>query len=307
MARRNQQRLAGIIDDLLDLSRIEAGRLDYRFEEVEPGALLAEVREAFEPQAEASGVTLALEPAGALPPALADGRRLAQVLTNLVGNALKFTPRGGRVGLSARVAGDWLELSVEDTGPGIVPEDQPRIFEPFFQGSEQDPLTRTARGTGLGLSISRELARAHGGELAVASVPGRGSRFTLKLPVGPARRDLEERLRQTQISIDGPEVLPPRILGSAVHPDDTFIGSAESLNLGGTIHELTEDPGGRRRAGRAGEPALPAAAGGVRGRNGHRRPGDPGSGPFGPAGPGAPRRDDAAGERLPDLAHAAGG
>jgi signal transduction histidine kinase len=67
-----------------------------------------------------------------------------------VSNALKFTPRGGRVGLSARVAGDWLELSVEDTGPGIVPEDQPRIFEPFFQGSEQDPLTRTARGTGLG-------------------------------------------------------------------------------------------------------------------------------------------------------------
>jgi PAS domain S-box-containing protein len=313
MARRNQQRLAGIIDDLLDLSKLEAGGLDYHFREVEPAGLLAEVREAFEPQAEAARVRLAVETAAApAPPVLADPVRVTQILTNLVGNALKFTPPGGRVSLSARVSGDWLELSVTDTGPGIPPDDQRRVFEPFFQGSDQDPLTRTARGTGLGLAIARELARGHGGEVVVESIPGRGSRFTLRLPAdrAPARET-------------------PRVLGPAVYPDDGETGRAlveaylaapppgeaagdtaagEPLGEpGGTVHELPDDRGGGRRAGCGGEPAVPAHAGGLRGGHGHRRPGGPGGRPLEPAGPGAPRRDDAAGERLPRVAHAARG
>jgi PAS domain S-box-containing protein len=421
MARRNQQRLAGIIDDLLDLSKLEAGGLDYHFREVEPAGLLAEVREAFEPQAEAARVRLAVETAAApAPPVLADPVRVTQILTNLVGNALKFTPPGGRVSLSARVSGDWLELSVADTGSGILPDDQRRVFEPFFQGSDQDPLTRTARGTGLGLAISRELARAHGGEVVVASVPGEGSRFTLRLPADLARasetvafeeevrlhrkypffgtlvidwpageaeagspladpegrrsallalrdrlrealprdcdlirvqpahgrivlvllatprdgsevvkRRLEQRLAETGIRIEGRVLPPPRVLGPAVYPDDGETGRAlievclaASLpgeaagdaaagerpgEPGGTVHELPEDRGGGRRAGRGGEPAVPAHAGGLRGGNGHRWPGGSGGRPLEPAGPGAPRRDDAAGERLPRVAHAARG
>lgn len=293
MASRNQGRLATLIDDLLDLSKIEAGRLEYEFREVDAESLLAEVREAFELQAVARKVEIAVEPQW-LPPVLGDPERLTQVLTNLVGNALKFTPGGGRVTLSGRVAGPWVELSVTDTGPGIQPEDRQRIFERFFQatGPGQDPLTRTARGTGLGLAISRELASAHGGELVVDDAPGGGARFTVRLPAD----GLSGRSRIPQCLAEVPggrEDTPP---------------SPEPVSIaGGPSHEHSEDPGGGRRAGRGGEPAVPAHAGRLRGDHGHGRAGGPGRRALGSAGPGADGRDDAAGERLPRVAHAAGG
>lgn len=202
MAKRNQVRLGTIIDDLLDLSRIEAGRLDYQFEEVPPRDLLVDVLETLQPQAIAAGIDLALAAPDDLSRVVADSKRLVQVLTNLVGNALKFTPGGGRVTLECRAAGPWIELSVADTGPGIPAPDRDRIFEPFFQShdAERDHLTRTARGTGLGLSISRELARAHGGDLRVECPAEGGSRFTLRLPSDPARAReavaLEEEIRE---------------------------------------------------------------------------------------------------------------
>ncbi len=185
MARRNVERLAVIIDDLLDLSKIEAGKLEYRFEPVPLAGLLDDLRATFVPQAEASSVTLDLALDRPTPTVLADPQRLAQVVTNLVSNALKLTPAGGRVEVGVRRHGGWAELAVSDTGPGISREHRRRIFEPFYQA--EDCLTRTVRGTGLGLSIARERVRAHGGDLSVTSAEGLGSRFLVRLPADLAR------------------------------------------------------------------------------------------------------------------------
>ena len=111
---------------------------------------------------------------------VADREKLEQVLINLLGNAVKFTPSGGRITLSAADEGDRIMLRVQDTGIGIEPWQMSTIFEPFVQ--LEPTLTRTTEGAGLGLAISRELARGMGGEISVSSVPGEGSTFTVELP-----------------------------------------------------------------------------------------------------------------------------
>lgn len=198
MALRNLDRLGLIIDDLLDLSKIEAGRLEYRFSPVPVGDLLDEAMVTFAAQAAAADVDLVLEVEEGLPPLLADGGRLSQVLSNLVGNALKFTDAGGRVTLVGRRQDDSVLLEVVDTGAGIRAEELERIFEPFHQA--EDCLTRSVRGTGLGLSVARELVWAHGGELTASSAPGRGSRFSVSLPVDAGLAgelvEMEEALRR---------------------------------------------------------------------------------------------------------------
>ena len=202
MAKRNQERLSAIIDDLLDVSRIEAGRLEYRFEETDAALLVREVHDAMAAQALSSGVTLTAEADGPLP-VWGDPKRLHQVLVNLAGNALKFTPDGGRVTLSARRVGDEVELAVTDSGAGVPEEEREKIFEAFYQVTShgQGYLTRKVRGTGLGLSISRELSHAQGGRLRVeAADPPPGSRFVLSLPADLARaREIatfEEEVRE---------------------------------------------------------------------------------------------------------------
>src|SRR5690606_33687864 len=110
---------------------------------------------------------------------LGDEERATQVLVNLVGNAVKFTPEGGRVELSGALSGDAVDIRVRDNGPGIPKEAQVRIFDAFVQGDRR--LDRPREGVGLGLAISRNLARAMGGELSVESEPGEGSTFTLRL------------------------------------------------------------------------------------------------------------------------------
>ena len=191
MAHRNLDRLALIIDDLLDLSKIEAGRIEYRFTEASVGGLIEDVVATFRPQAEESGIELAVRPLDREARCLIDPDRLAQVLSNLVGNALKFTEQGGRVGVAVHAGADDLVIEVSDTGAGIEPDEIQRIFEPFHQAG--DCLTRSVRGTGLGLSIARELAWAHGGELSVESAAGEGSRFRVHLPADLARaRELVE-------------------------------------------------------------------------------------------------------------------
>ncbi|MGH7378386.1 MAG: sensor histidine kinase, partial [Candidatus Methylomirabilales bacterium] len=177
MASRNIDRLSSMINDILDLSKIEAGQMEYRFAPVDLGALLEQVVATFLPQAEAKGVSLACgsgPPGG--PPVRADPERLEQVLCNLVSNAIKFTPSGGRVALSAAPAGGEVEVSVTDSGIGISPEDQRRIFDRFYQVGG-DPLQRSSKGTGLGLAISRSILEAHGAALRVESDLGKGSRF----------------------------------------------------------------------------------------------------------------------------------
>jgi len=115
-----------------------------------------------------------------LPTVLADPVRLAQIVGNLASNAVKYTPAGKSVGVTAGAEADWVWVRVSDTGPGILPEEQGRVFEPFYRGNTG---RRIKQGMGLGLSIARDLALAHGGRLEVESQPGGGSRFTVWMPV----------------------------------------------------------------------------------------------------------------------------
>jgi signal transduction histidine kinase len=180
--RRSQQHLLGIINDILNFSRVDAGQITYDLAAVPVNAVLESVVQMMASLAESKG--LAFEMTRCPPDATvwADRSKLEQILINLLSNAVKFTPRSGRITLSCAHAGaHTVQLTVADTGTGI-PEDQlERIFEPFVQVGRS--LIDTPEGTGLGLSISRDLARAMGGELRVASTVGKGSAFTLTLPV----------------------------------------------------------------------------------------------------------------------------
>jgi signal transduction histidine kinase len=177
-ARDECERLQGIVDDLLDLSRIQAGRMELRVDRIGAGSLLSAAADALRQPAEDAGVTLGVEdPAGEAAAVRADPERVGLVLSNLVANAIRHTPRGGRITLRAVDAGDSERFEVSDTGEGIPPEHQERIFEKFYRV----PGGRGG-GVGLGLYISREIVQAHGGDMGVVSAPGRGSTFWFTLP-----------------------------------------------------------------------------------------------------------------------------
>jgi signal transduction histidine kinase len=178
--RASQQHLLGLISDLLNFSRIEAGRIQFDMEAVRLADVAARVRPMVEPQAARRNITLVWQAEDATVVALADPPKVDQILLNLVTNAVKYTGSGGEVSVRHVRAGEWAMLEVSDTGMGI-PEDQfEAIFEPFTQVGRS--LTSHHEGTGLGLAISRELARALGGDLSVESEPGQGSTFRLTLP-----------------------------------------------------------------------------------------------------------------------------
>ncbi len=176
----NGHQLLRMVNDLLDLAKIEAGRLELELVRLAPADLLTEAAEAQQSAIEGKGLSLSLDPAPDLPPIWGDPVRLRQVLDSLISNAIKFTEEGG-IRLGARQEGDWLAITVADTGIGISEADRETIFERFRQldGS----FTRRAEGTGLGLAISRHLVRMHGGRITVESQPGEGSRFTIQLPI----------------------------------------------------------------------------------------------------------------------------
>ena len=170
-------RLVHLVEELLQLARIESGAASMVMTEVPARDLLAHCVERFRHQAERGGVRLTLE-AGDLPPLRADPERLGQAVGNLVHNALKFTPPGGRVTLGAHRRDGVTQITVADTGSGIDPADLSRIFERFYVADR----ARSSRGTGLGLAIVKHVVRAHGGTVSVESSPGRGSTFTIELP-----------------------------------------------------------------------------------------------------------------------------
>ncbi len=179
------ERLTGLINDLLDLARIEAGRFEWR---MEPLALEDVVRQALAAAAalfEVSGLALEVEVGSGLAPVVGDRDRLVQVVLNLVSNAVKFTP-SGRVRVVVDAAEGQVRVRVVDSGRGIAPEDLERIFEPFRQAS--DTLPDGPRGTGLGLPISRQIVEAHGGGMGVTSSPGAGSTFWFRLPAATVPR-----------------------------------------------------------------------------------------------------------------------
>jgi len=182
---RQTERLGRLLDDLTDLSNIELGRIAMRLEPVRLDEVVDSVLAIIAPKAEAGRVALASELAPGLGPVSADRDRLAQVLINLVDNAVKYTPEGGRVTVSARPAADGrVEVAVADTGIGIPPADLPRITERFYRVDKA--RSRELGGTGLGLAIVKHLVLAHGGELRIESTPGRGTTVRVTLAAAPA-------------------------------------------------------------------------------------------------------------------------
>ena len=178
--KQNQQHLLEIITDILNFSRIEAGRTRYDLHPVRLEDVLERMEGVIEPQARARAIAYEYVPPTVPLTIMADRERLEQILINLLGNAVKFTPSGGHITLSASGEDSRVFIEVRDTGVGIHPEQLASIFEPFVQ--LESALTRTVEGTGLGLAISRELARGMGGDLRAVSIPGEGSVFSVELP-----------------------------------------------------------------------------------------------------------------------------
>lgn len=173
--------LGRLVDDLRVLSLAEAGRLDLHVQPVAVGPLLKREAALFADLAAGQGVRLQVEAPDTLPRVLADPERLAQVLHNLLSNALRYTPAGGRITLRATAGSSGsVRLEVEDTGAGIAPEDLPHIFERFYRADRG--RARENGGSGLGLTIAHQLVRLQGGTMGVESAPGQGARFWFTLP-----------------------------------------------------------------------------------------------------------------------------
>jgi len=178
------EHMLALINELLDISRIEAGAIELRIARVDLAALAGGVADTMGPLVAAQHNTLKLTIADGLPQVASDGRRLRQVLLNLLGNACKFTERG-EIGLLVEPApGDAVRLRVRDTGIGMTPEQLGRIFVPFVQVDASE--ARRDQGSGLGLAITRRLVELLGGTITVTSEPGRGSEFSVTLPIGAA-------------------------------------------------------------------------------------------------------------------------
>jgi signal transduction histidine kinase len=176
----NGKHLLGLINDVLDLSKIEAGQLVLRLEDYSLSGVVQTVATATESLAAEKKLRLAIALADTLPVGRGDERRLAQVLMNLVGNAIKFTDEG-EIRISARATKSKFVVKVADTGPGIPETEHTRIFEEFHQVDSSN--TKKKGGTGLGLAITKRIVELHGGRISVESELGKGSTFRVDLPI----------------------------------------------------------------------------------------------------------------------------
>lgn len=201
MAERNINRLTNILNDLLNLSRIESGRIEMKFENIGLKGIIELTASSLKPHADGKSIKIDMEINEPLPPIYADPEKMEQILTNLIGNAIKFTPEGGRILIAAQFLphdgksgyGDRVTVSVKDTGIGIPSDHLDAIFEKFHQ--VESSLQRSVSGTGLGLAITKGLVEAHQGKIWVESVLGKGSTFTFSLPISQdERRDPYFRL-----------------------------------------------------------------------------------------------------------------
>jgi signal transduction histidine kinase len=175
------EQLLALINDILDLAKIEAGKMQIRIEEFSILDVFEGMLNMFRPMAERKNLDLRTQVETNIPLLRQDPGKLRQILSNLLSNAIKFTPEGGRIVVRAEADPVYIGITVTDTGVGIAPEDQELIFEKFRQAG--NPLTREHAGTGLGLSIVRELTKLLGGEVTLQSELGRGSTFTVRLPI----------------------------------------------------------------------------------------------------------------------------
>jgi signal transduction histidine kinase len=180
---KESQRLTQLINNILDFSRIEAGRKEYRFRPTDVGAVVRDVVEAYRFPIEQQGFDLEVHIAEDLPEAVVDPEALSQALLNLANNAIKYSGEGKYLGLDVRRKDGWLVISVRDRGVGIPKAEQKRIFEKFYR--VEDTLVHTTKGSGLGLALVQHIMDAHGGTVELESEVGKGSTFRLVLPLVP--------------------------------------------------------------------------------------------------------------------------
>ncbi|WP_422011432.1 PAS domain S-box protein [Roseateles sp.] len=239
--------LSGLISDILDLSKIEAGRLTLETQPFSLRELLASIRLAYVTLAQARGLAFTLEIDPALPGwVFGDPLRTRQILSNYLTNALKFTAHGGiTVSVKALAvnsqgsAGEWVRVEVHDTGAGIAPEQQARLFQPFTQADESS--TRRFGGTGLGLSICRELATLMGGEVGMHSAPGEGSTFWAELPLPAAPAPLTHQPREARSPSPPQEALHGlRVLIAEDHPVNMLIAVAQLEQWGMEVAQASD-------------------------------------------------------------------
>jgi signal transduction histidine kinase len=167
-----------LIRDLLDVSRLDAGKLMIHQEPVDPSALLSGSLQTLLPLVEEKAIELDLQLEEGLPQVLADPERIQQTISNLVGNAIKFTPAGGKITVRTRSTGEEVVVSVIDTGAGISPEQLPLVFDRYWQSSRTD-----REGAGLGLAIAKGIVEGHGGRIWIESTLGQGATASFTLPV----------------------------------------------------------------------------------------------------------------------------
>jgi two-component system phosphate regulon sensor histidine kinase PhoR len=176
------ERLTLMVDDLLDLARLESANVTLHVERVEPAALIEHAVHRLAPHTERAGLTVRMEVDPATPPVLCDRERIDQVLLNLVHNAVKFTPSGGTIDIAAFPRGSSVEFQVRDTGIGVMPDEMPRLFERFYKTDR----ARRSVGTGLGLAIAKHIVQAHGGTIWAEPNSPTGTTFFFRLPIdGP--------------------------------------------------------------------------------------------------------------------------
>ena len=180
-------RLAALVDDLLDLARLESGRVHLALDVLDPLDLLSRAAERLRPQTGRARLNLIIDVPVDLPPVLADRARIEQVLLNLVHNAIKFTPAGGTITVRGRIEDGMLVTDVIDTGAGIPEADLPRLFERFYKADK----ARRSEGTGLGLAIAKHIVQTHNGTISVQSVLGKGSTFTFTLPLASTAHSVQ--------------------------------------------------------------------------------------------------------------------
>ena len=184
--REESERLTALINNILDFSRIEAGRKEYDFKETNLAELVRSTLDSYRFQIEQNGFAFEENIAADIPPVHVDREAIARSLLNLVNNALKYSKDNKFVGVSLYRSNGSVNLEVRDRGIGIAPNEQEKIFEKFYRCG--DPLVHNVKGSGLGLSLVRHIARAHGGDVKVESAPDKGSKFTIALPLDPTPR-----------------------------------------------------------------------------------------------------------------------
>ncbi|HLH72243.1 MAG TPA: ATP-binding protein, partial [Chloroflexota bacterium] len=187
--RRNGDRLIGLVNDLLDVTRLESGRVELDRQPVDLAPLIRTSVRALSNLFDQKGQSVLLDLPEGVPPVLGDRRRIEQILSNLLANAGQYTPAKGEIRVSLVRSGDDAVVSVTDNGPGLSPADQVRVFDKFYRGS--NAVARRERGSGLGLAIVRSLVELHNGRVWVESTPGRGACFSVSLPIARAEDERE--------------------------------------------------------------------------------------------------------------------